>query len=148
MADVSWRHGRRLSYGLRTAVRALAARSRFCGEAREKRTQSVSVISATGIPPPEAAGIDVFVTTGRTVCYHQQKRLAATSPSWPRQAPLGLTKHRLPTGAAAVSDGPAASPKSRSRSTEDLVYLEILRESRKLLDSMWQGLDPKLWGAQ
>jgi hypothetical protein len=26
--------------------------------------------------------------------------------------------------------------------------LEILRESRKLLDSMWQGLDPKLWGAQ
>jgi hypothetical protein len=26
--------------------------------------------------------------------------------------------------------------------------LEILRESRKLLDSMWQGLDPKLRGAQ
>jgi PadR family transcriptional regulator, regulatory protein PadR len=26
--------------------------------------------------------------------------------------------------------------------------LEILRESRKLLDSMWRGLDPKLGGAQ
>ena len=26
--------------------------------------------------------------------------------------------------------------------------LEILRESRKVLDSMWQGLDPKLRGAQ
>jgi DNA-binding PadR family transcriptional regulator len=26
--------------------------------------------------------------------------------------------------------------------------LDILRESRKLLDSMWQGLDPKLGGAQ
>jgi hypothetical protein len=71
--------------------------------------------------PPEVAGIEVFVTTGRNVSYHQQKLLAATSPSWPRQAPVGLTKHRLPTGAAAVSDGPAASPKSRSRSTEDHV---------------------------
>jgi hypothetical protein len=45
--------------------------------------------------PPEAAGIDVFVTTGRNVSYHQQKLLAATSPSWPRQAPVGLTKHRF-----------------------------------------------------
>jgi hypothetical protein len=79
---------------------------------------SVSVISAHWHSPPEAAGIDVFVTTGRNVSYDQQNLLAATSPSCPRQGPVGLTKHRLPTGTAAVAaamDGQLHRSRDRAR---------------------------------
>ena len=43
---------------------------------------------------------------------------------------------------------PERGGKSRRCVKVNHAGLEILRESRKLLDSMWQGLDPKLWGAQ